>query len=50
MTQPNKPSERWMLCPACESKTRVKTQGHTELKNFPLFSPKCEHKTLIDVN
>lgn len=39
----------WLLCPFCSSKTRIKMRSDTELKNFPLFCPKCKQETLIDV-
>ncbi len=39
----------WILCPMCGSKTRLKIREDTELKNFPLFCPKCKQETLINV-
>ena len=33
----------------CNSKTRIKLRLDTELKNFPLFCPKCKQETLISV-
>ena len=39
----------WLLCPVCGNKTRLKTREDTELKNFPLFCPKCKQETLINV-
>ena len=41
--------EKWLLCPICNSKKRLKIQENTELKNFPLFCPKCKGQILIDV-
>lgn len=41
--------EQWIICPVCQQKTRLKIQENTELKNFPLFCPKCKQETLIDV-
>ncbi|MFQ7627383.1 cysteine-rich KTR domain-containing protein [Monoglobus pectinilyticus] len=38
-----------MLCPVCGNKTRVKIRIDTELKNFPLYCPKCRQETLINV-
>ena len=29
--------EKWVICPVCKSKTRVKLRDDTILKNFPLF-------------
>lgn len=39
----------WILCPICKNKTRVQIRKDTELKNFPLFCPKCKQETLITV-
>lgn len=39
----------WIRCPACKSKTRLRIQEDTELKNFPLYCPKCKQETLIEV-
>lgn len=41
--------EKWLLCPSCQSKTRVRLRENTELKNFLLFCPKCRQKLLISV-
>ncbi len=41
--------DKWILCPVCKNKTRLKMHENTELKNFPLFCPKCKQETLIDV-
>jgi len=41
---------KWILCPICNNKTRSKMRKDTELKNFPLYCPKCKHETLISVN
>lgn len=40
--------EKWLLCPICKNKTRIKLRTDTELKNFPLFCPKCKQETLIN--
>ena len=29
--------ENWVLCPACNSKTRIKIRDDTVLENFPLY-------------
>ena len=42
-------SDEWLLCPVCESKTRIKLRKDTTLTNFPLFCPKCKKETLINV-
>lgn len=41
--------EKWILCPICGNKTRDKIREDTELKNFPLFCPKCKQETIINV-
>lgn len=40
--------EKWVICPICSSKTRVKLRSDTVLKNFPLFCPKCKQESLIN--
>ena len=42
-------TEKWLLCPVCKNKTRVRLRENTELKNFPLYCPKCRQETLINV-
>lgn len=39
----------WLRCPSCGNKTRLKIRSDTELKNFPLFCPKCKQETLINM-
>ena len=39
--------ENWLLCPACNGKTRVKLREDTVLENFPLFCPKCKQETVV---
>lgn len=39
----------WIFCPICGHKTRLQIRQDTELKNFPLFCPKCRQETLISV-
>ena len=41
--------EEWLLCPICRNKTRLKIREDTELKNFPLFCPKCKQEVLISI-
>ena len=41
-------NENWILCPVCGSKTRLQIRADTELKNFPLYCPKCRQESLID--
>ena len=38
----------WIRCPICGSKTRVQIRKDTELKNFPLYCPKCKQENLIE--
>ncbi len=40
---------KWLFCPICHNKARVKLREDTELKNFPLFCPKCKKESLIEV-
>ncbi|HIQ63764.1 MAG: cysteine-rich KTR domain-containing protein [Christensenellales bacterium] len=40
---------RWLLCPVCHGKTRVKVRADTDIRNLPLFCPKCRRETLIHV-
>lgn len=40
---------QWILCPICRNKTRTMIREDTELKNFPLFCPKCKQESLIQV-
>ncbi|MEB6065116.1 cysteine-rich KTR domain-containing protein [Enterococcus gallinarum] len=42
--------KEWVLCPICRNKTRLKIRNDTELKNFPLYCPKCKQETLISVD
>lgn len=39
--------DKWILCPICENKTRLKIREDTRLENFPLYCPKCKQETLI---
>lgn len=38
----------WIFCPVCRNKTRLQIRADTELKNFPLYCPKCRQESLID--
>ena len=38
-----------VLCPVCGNKTRNRIREDTELKNYPLYCPKCRQETLIEV-
>ena len=39
----------WIRCPICGNKTRLQIREDTELKNFPLYCPKCKQESLIEV-
>ena len=41
-------NSKWVRCPVCGNKTRLQIRENTELKNFPLFCPKCKQETLIE--
>ena len=41
-------NSEWIMCPICGNKTRDKIREDTELKNFPLYCPKCKQESLID--
>ena len=38
----------WVRCPVCGNKTRLQIRQDTELKNFPLYCPKCKQESLIE--
>lgn len=40
---------KWLLCPVCGNKTRLKLREDTILENFPLYCPKCKQETLVNV-
>lgn len=40
---------QWILCPVCGNKTRTMIREDTEMKNFPLYCPKCKKETIINV-
>ncbi len=40
---------RWIRCPVCDGKTRVKVYDDTVLLNFPLYCPKCKKEVRINV-
>lgn len=41
---------KWLLCPVCDSKTRLKIRLDTVLENFPLYCLKCKQEMLINVD
>ena len=40
--------QQWILSPICSNKTRTMIQEDTELRNFPLYCPKCKKETIIN--
>lgn len=38
---------KWLNCPVCQNKTRLKLLPDTVIKNYPLFCPKCRKETII---
>lgn len=40
---------RWVICPVCSSKTRLKLRRDTVIHNFLLYCPKCRQERLINV-
>ena len=40
---------KWIICPVCGNKTRLKMRNDTIMKNFPLYCPKCKSESLIEV-
>ena len=44
----NTTEERWVLCPVCGAKTRLRLLQRTVLRDFPLFCPKCRRESLIN--
>ena len=45
----NKRTPHWIPCPVCKEKTDVKIYEDTVLLNFPLFCPKCNQETIVNV-
>lgn len=41
-------NSEWLRCPVCGNKTRGQIREDTELKNFPLYCPKCKQESLIE--
>ena len=41
--------EKWILCPVCNNKTRLRIREDIEIKNFPLYCPKRKQENLINV-
>ncbi len=44
----NMMDEKWVLCPVCGAKTRLRLLRRTVLQDFPLFCPKCRCESIIN--
>lgn len=40
---------RWLFCPCCNRKVKVKVRADTVLLNFLLFCPWCKKQFLINL-
>jgi hypothetical protein len=40
---------KWILCPVCCGKTRIKVRSDTVILNFPLYCPKCGKESLVNI-
>lgn len=40
---------KWIFCPICGRKTKLKVQENTVLLNFLLFCPWCKKECLINL-
>ena len=40
--------EKWVMCPLCGAKTRLRLLQKTVLVSFPLFCPKCRRESIIN--
>ena len=40
---------KWLCCPKCNKKTRVKVYEQTKMENSPLFCPWCKTETVVNV-
>lgn len=41
--------EKWVYCPICKNKTRLKITRFTEARNLPVFCPKCKNTFNADI-
>lgn len=48
VTVMSSPEEKWLLCPICGAKTRLRLLQRTVLRDFPLFCPKCRQERIIN--
>lgn len=42
-------SSKWIYCPNCNKKTRLRYYEDTVLLRFPLYCSKCQTETRIDL-
>lgn len=42
-------NRKWIYCPMCKNKTRIKVLNESILEKFPLYCPKCKNEILISV-
>lgn len=40
---------KWVICPVCHNKTRLKVREDTVINNFLLYCPKCRQENLINI-
>ena len=40
----------WIYCPICGNKTRTMIREDTELRNFPLYCPKCKNFKVLETD
>ena len=45
----NTQETKWILCPKCSEKTRVKIKETTVIKDFPLYCHRCKKEFIIEV-
>ena len=45
----NDETSKWVHCPVCRSKTRIRVYKNTVLLNFPLFCPKCKREHNVSI-
>lgn len=46
----NMTDEKWLLCPICGAKTRLRLLERTVLRALPLFCPKCRRESIISAS
>lgn len=39
----------WVYCPRCSGKTRLKVSADTEIKQLPLYCPKCKSESVVNI-